>query len=125
MDAKFKNALLALRKARLTRGYTQAEAAEIMGYPDAGELSRWERGAKFPKLIGALKLSATYNSSVDILFHDLSSDIRKDVARRREIVEGRKESAELLRRYGPPLRRSAVNTTNQSPPEPEQLCPKS
>lgn len=88
-----------LRKIRLERGYTQLEAAEIIGLPDTVQLSRWEQGERLPNLLSALKLSAAYNFSVDFLFYDIASQLRKVITARREVVDRRKQSEEDRKRY--------------------------
>ena len=90
-----------LRKIRLERGYNQLEAAEIMGFRDAIQLSRWEQGERLPNLLSALKLSAAYSSSVDFLFHDISFQLRKDITTRRETVDSRKKAEADRQKYGP------------------------
>jgi len=89
-----------LRKIRLERGYTQLEAAEIIGLSDTVQLSRWEQGERLPNLLSALKLSAAYNFSVDFLFYDISSQLRKVITIRRGVIDRRKQSEEGQKRYG-------------------------
>ncbi len=100
MNSQFKSALLFLRKARIDRGYTQSEAAEIMGMPNTIQLSRWESGARLPSLINALMLSAAYNSNVDYLFNGISGPLRKEITKRRVVVDERKHTAELKEKFG-------------------------
>ena len=101
MNTQIKSALISLRKARIDRGYSQVEAAEIMGLPDTIQLSRWEHGMRLPSLINALKLSAAYNSSVDSLLYGISASLRKAITKRRGEVDARKDAIRQQEKYGP------------------------
>ena len=106
MNTQIKSALISLRKARIDRGYSQVEAAEIMGLPDTIQLSRWEHGMRLPSLINALKLSAAYNSSVDSLLYGISASLTVFWLKRPDTV-GQLSSEPLVLLNGLDLSRKA------------------
>ena len=81
-----------IRTYRLKRGFSQKEAALIMGYRDQSRLCHWEGGHKFPTLVNALKLSAALKCPVEVLFSKLFDRIRSDIF-------ARKKKLDLWERY--------------------------
>jgi DNA-binding XRE family transcriptional regulator len=81
-----------IRSYRLRVGFSQKQAALIMGYRDQSRLCHWETGRKVPTLVNALKLSATLKCPVEVLFSRLFDRIRADIF-------ARKKSLGLWERY--------------------------
>ena len=51
----------ALRKFRKTNGFTQKQVASRLGVRNAGMISRWENGSRFPDYLNILRLAALYS----------------------------------------------------------------
>lgn len=73
-------------------GFTQKQVAAMVGYHSAADICHYERGAKLPSLVTALKLEAIYRTPVAFLFYDLFARLRREV---------QAKEAEVCRR--PPL----------------------
>ena len=80
----FKNKLKLHRK---TSGYSQQEVAQILGLSSVAQISRWERGERYPNLKYALQLSALYKRLVNDLFWELYQEQRKCVAKEKMKIE--------------------------------------
>lgn len=73
-----------IRRYRVQRGLSQREVSLLLGQKTQSHQSRWERGAKTPNLVNALKLSAALGCPVEILFSDLFDRLRKEVWTRKK-----------------------------------------
>ena len=60
-----------LREARLKKGLTLQEVADILGYKTRASIHHWETGYRLPKLASLKKLAKLYE--VDIL-HFITDD---------------------------------------------------
>lgn len=67
---------------RKRMGFTQREAAQIIGCPSRADISRFEHGARVPGLLTALKLEILYRAPVAFLFSDLYADLKAAVQER-------------------------------------------
>ena len=85
---KVKNYLWTFRKRA---GYSQKQAARILGHKDTSQISRYERGARIPSLETVIKMEIAYDTPVDRLFGGLLEELRRDVEKRK------KELHEILR----------------------------
>ena len=82
-----------LRRFRREKCLTQKEVAEILGLHNSAMISRWEKGSVMPETLSALKLSALYRTSVDVIYHDLRLSVRDELSQREKVVleAGREE----------------------------------
>jgi transcriptional regulator with XRE-family HTH domain len=71
-----------LRKYRRARGLNQREVARILGFTNAGALSRWEQGVGLPSVMNLFRLAALYQTLADTLYIDALRRIRQEVRRR-------------------------------------------
>ncbi len=58
-----------------------------MGLKTVANLSRYERGEKLPKLENALKLEFILGVPIRFIFHELSTQIQKQILTRRERLD--------------------------------------
>lgn len=68
-----------LRAYRRRAGLTQHDLGVILGYSDAGEVSRHERAKTIPPLITALAYEAVFRVPVSALFPDVRADIGQTI----------------------------------------------
>ena len=80
-----------LRKYRKMSGYTQKEVAFFLGVENAGMVSRWEKGSRFPSPVNIFRLAALYHTMADALYFDLLRVVRKEIQARRDELEARGE----------------------------------
>lgn len=64
---------------RKTMGYTQRQAAELLGLYDTKRLSLWEKGVTKPNAVTLLKLSIIYRTFPQELYHDLFNELREEL----------------------------------------------
>ena len=76
-----KNSLWTYRKKM---GFSQKRVAHFMGFKRTNDLSRYERGAKLPNLLNALKLEIVYRTPVAFLFRELYEQLRKEIREKEE-----------------------------------------
>lgn len=75
-----------LRRFRKAAGYSQKEAAQLLGLQSAASLSRWERGQRTPSIIRLLELSCLYSRLVNDLLRPQFLEARERIhARRKEL----------------------------------------
>jgi transcriptional regulator with XRE-family HTH domain len=65
-------------------GFTQGQAAAILGYLPATSLSQYERGRKLPNLLTALKLEIVYRVPVSFLFPEVYAELKTELREREE-----------------------------------------
>jgi transcriptional regulator with XRE-family HTH domain len=70
-----------LRKYRRARGLNQREVARILGFTNAGAVSRWEHGVGLPSVMNLFRLAALYRTLADTLYIDALRRIREEVRR--------------------------------------------
>lgn len=75
-----------LRKYRKTRGLTQRDAARILGFTHASQLSRWESGRSLPTPMNMFRLAALYRTLVDALYIDVLRSVREEVRNREQRI---------------------------------------
>jgi len=78
-----------LRKFRKMSGYSQRQVAFFLGVENAGMISRWEKGARFPSPVNIFRLAALYHTMVDALYFNLLRVVRKEIQARRNALEAR------------------------------------
>ena len=67
---------------RKKKGLSQKRVAFLISQKTPSQLSHYERGAKCPNLINALKLEILYHVPVAYLFHELYDELREDIQTR-------------------------------------------
>ena len=85
--ARLPNRLWQYRKRM---GFTQQEVATMLGYLSREEISDFERGAKLPSFISALKLELVYRVPVAFLFPDLYARLKTQVREKEERLRSAK-----------------------------------
>ncbi|OPY74200.1 MAG: Helix-turn-helix domain protein [Syntrophorhabdus sp. PtaU1.Bin050] len=80
-----------LRKFRKMSGYTQKQVAFFLGIENAGMISCWENGARFPSPVNIFRLAAIYHTMADALYIDLIRTVRREIQVRRDRLEARRE----------------------------------
>ena len=78
-----------LRKFRKMSGYSQKQVAFFLGVENAGMISRWEKGSRFPSPVNIFRLAALYHTMSDALYFDLIRVVRKEIQARRNELEAR------------------------------------
>lgn len=68
-----------LFKYRKLAGYSQKDAAHLIGLASATRLSRWERGLAYPSVPNLLKLCVLYSTLPTALYYDLYANYRDEV----------------------------------------------
>ncbi len=79
-----------LRKFRKMSGYTQKQVAFFLRVENAGMISRWEKGSRFPSPVNIFRLAALYHTMADALYFDLILSVRKEIQARRDELEERR-----------------------------------
>ena len=79
-----------LRKFRKMSGYSQKQVALFLGVENAGMISRWEKGSRFPSPVNIFRLAALYHTMADALYFDLIRVVRKEIQARRNALEARR-----------------------------------
>ena len=79
-----------LRKFRKISGYTQKQVAFFLGVENAGMISRWENGLRFPSPVNIFRLAALYHTMVDALYFNLLRAVRREIQVRRDELEARR-----------------------------------
>lgn len=79
-----------LRKFRKMSGYTQKQVAFFLGVENAGMISRWEKGLRFPSPVNIFRLAALYHTMVDALYFSLLRVVRREIQVRRDESEARR-----------------------------------
>jgi len=79
-----------LRKFRKTSGYSQKQVAFFLGVENAGMISRWEKGSRFPSPVNIFRLAALYHTMADALYFNLILVVRKEIQARRDESEARR-----------------------------------
>ena len=64
---------------RKTMGYTQRQAAHLLGLYDTKWLSLWEKGIAKPNAVALLKLSIIYRTFPQELYHDLFIELLEEL----------------------------------------------
>jgi transcriptional regulator with XRE-family HTH domain len=67
---------------RKQNGLSQKRVAYFLGHKTSSQLSHYERGAKHPNLINALKLEIIYHTPVTFLFDDLHRELKEEIEAR-------------------------------------------
>jgi len=67
---------------RKKKGFSQKRVAFFLDHKTSSQLSHYERGAKYPNLINALKLEIIYQVPVSFLYGDLYKKLREDIRAR-------------------------------------------
>ena len=68
-----------LRRFRKTNGFTQKQVASRLGIRNAGMISRWENGSRFPNPVNMLRLGVLYRMPDNPLWIDLTRVLRKEM----------------------------------------------
>jgi len=68
-----------LRRHRKIAGYSQCEAAQLLGLRSANRLSRWEQGQSLPSLRNIFKLCALYKTLAEELYSDVLNEARQEL----------------------------------------------
>lgn len=79
-----------LRKFRKMSGYSQKQVAFFLGVENAGMISRWENGSRFPSPVNIFRLAALYHTMADALYFDLIKVVRREIQARRNELEARR-----------------------------------
>jgi transcriptional regulator with XRE-family HTH domain len=79
-----------LRKFRKMSGYSQKQVAFFLGVENAGMISRWEKGSRFPSPVNIFRLAALYHTMADALYFNLIRVVRKEIQVRRNELETRR-----------------------------------
>ncbi len=74
-------------------GLSQVQVASILGVVSSSQVSRWERGERFPTLKHALQLSALYKRLVTDLFFDVFDEERERLIKKMTSKTKKKKSA--------------------------------
>jgi len=80
-----------LRKFRKMSGYTQKQVAFFLGVENAGMISRWENGSRFPSPVNIFRLAALYHTMADALYFNLLQIVRREIQVRRDELETRRK----------------------------------
>ena len=80
-----------LRKFRKMSGYTQKQVAFFLGVENAGMISRWENGSRFPSPVNIFRLAALYHTMADALYFNLLRIVRREIQVRRNELEARRK----------------------------------
>lgn len=80
-----------LRKFRKMSGYTQKQVAFFLGVENAGMISRWENGSRFPSPVNIFRLAALYHTMADALYFNLLRVVRREIQVRRDELEARRK----------------------------------
>jgi transcriptional regulator with XRE-family HTH domain len=81
VENKYRRIPNSLRKYRKISGYTQKQVAERMGVKNAGMISKWENGTRFPDYLNILRLAALYSCLSEALFFDLNKVVKDEMSR--------------------------------------------
>jgi transcriptional regulator with XRE-family HTH domain len=73
-----------LRMYRKRMGFTQKQAAEILGYRTRSRVAELERGRRLPSLKTALRLEIVYRIPVAFLYPDLYAHLKRPLRAREE-----------------------------------------
>jgi len=65
--------------SRRQKGLSQKRVAYFLGHKSTSQLSNYERGAKHPNLVNALKLEIIYHTPVVFLFDDLHRELEEEI----------------------------------------------
>ncbi|MGC9603190.1 MAG: helix-turn-helix transcriptional regulator [Minisyncoccia bacterium] len=76
---RYKKIPNALKRYRKERGLTQLQVARALGFKDKTWISHWENGDALPNLVSIIRLSALYQTPIEVLFADLSKAIQEEV----------------------------------------------
>jgi len=76
---KHKRAGNYLKAFRKKSGLSQRELGKLLGYRDAGQVSRHERGTSTPPLAAAIAYELIFGLSVGSMFAGMRGEIAKDV----------------------------------------------
>ena len=68
-----------LRAYRKRSGLSQRELAKLLGYNDAGQVSRHERAASNPPLSAALAYEAIFRAPIASIFAGMQADVVRDI----------------------------------------------
>lgn len=77
-----------LKRLRRERGFTQKQVAQILGLRSSSMISRWENGVCMPDTLNAMKLSALYRSTVDVLYGRLRETVSDEILKRERTILG-------------------------------------
>lgn len=72
---------------RKKKGLGQKQLAYLMGLASAADISRYEHGLKAPGLVNLMRLEIALGVTAQVLYHDLRSEIFKDVNSRRSKLD--------------------------------------
>mgnify|MGYP000850955326 CR=1 FL=1 len=90
----YKNIPNSLRKFRKMNGYSQKQVAFFLGVENAGMISRWEKGSRFPSPVNIFRLAALYHTMSDALYFNLLRVVRREIQARRDALEAGKRLPE-------------------------------
>jgi transcriptional regulator with XRE-family HTH domain len=68
-----------LRRFRKTNGFTQKQVASRLGVRNAGMISRWENGSRFPNQVNMFRLGVLYRTVDNPLWIDLIRVLRTEM----------------------------------------------
>ena len=71
-----------LKTHRLKSGLSQRELGNLLGYKDAGQISRHELSKSLPPLTVALGYEAIFRVSITAIFADIRESIGRDIEER-------------------------------------------
>ena len=70
-------------------GFTQAQAAAIIGNVSERHIGHWEAGRKLPGLMTALKLELVYRVPIAFLFTELHARLKAELRTREDRLRAR------------------------------------
>ena len=80
-----------LKKYRRLAGFSQKEAAEMIGLNNASCLSRWEKGLSIPTLPHIFKLSLLYRTHPIHLYQEFWQILKEDIAKKESTLAAHPE----------------------------------
>lgn len=81
---------------RKRMGFTQRQAAAILGDLRVGDLSHFERGHRLPNLVTALKLEILYRTPVSYLYPELYAALKRTLRQRDDRLRAEWEGRDPL-----------------------------
>lgn len=91
MDHEDKQIPYMLLHHRLLMGYSQDDAAQVIGLESGTRISEWETGAAKPNIDNMFKLALAYHTIGDQLFIHLRELYRPEIERREKALQKQKE----------------------------------
>jgi len=75
-----------LRRFRKSRGLSQKDVAQILGFRNSGMISRWEKGQVLPSTENAFKLALVYRTLTDTLYMDFLETLKGELQKREDAL---------------------------------------